>query len=62
MGDRQQSDRDFSADPPETMTREGAVRLMEQSDIAELFDQAAMERFGRWISAARLGIVKRRRR
>jgi hypothetical protein len=57
---RRQSDCDFSADPGRNV-RESAARLMEQSEIAELFDNAARRRFGQWISASRLALTKPRR-
>ena len=56
-----QSDRDVSADEPKG-NRECAALLMAQSDVAELFDDIARERFGRWISEARLTPPKRKRR
>ena len=43
------ADRHFSADPAGV-----AKRLLDESEIAELFDAAARERFGRVISAAAL--------
>ena len=49
-----QSDRDISADAPSRNGREWAAHLVEQSDIAELFDELARQRFGQWISEARL--------
>ena len=55
-----QSDRDVSADAPKS-SRECAARLMAQSGLAELFDDLARQRFGKWISAARLRPEKRKR-
>jgi hypothetical protein len=57
------SDRSFSADQPTGADdAESLARLMEQSEIAELFDVVARRRFGQMISAAVLEPVKRHRR
>jgi hypothetical protein len=57
------SDRNYSADTPSTIdARESLARLLEQSEIAELFDTAARRRFGQMISAAVLKPAKRHRR
>ena len=60
----QQSDRNFSADTPSNTGDggESIVRLLEQSEIAELFDEAARRRFGQFISAAVLKAVNRLQR
>ena len=56
--DAKRSDRDVSAD-----YRIGeyptAAHWMEQTEVAELFDDAARTRFGQWISSARLKQRKR---
>jgi len=57
-----QSDRDFSAHGPNPDEHETAAHLMQDSEIAELFDDAARRRFGEWISKARLRTDKGRRR
>jgi len=55
--------RNFSADTPaHTDDCESLARLLEQSEIAELFDAAARRRFGQMISAAVLKPVKRYKR
>ena len=57
---QQQSDRNFSADTQSnTDEAESLACLMEQSEIAELFDEAARRRFGQWISNAALKSAKR---
>ena len=57
---QQQSDRNFSADTQSnTDDAQSLARLMEQSEIAELFDEAARRRFGQWISNAVLKAAKR---
>jgi hypothetical protein len=57
---QQQSDRNFSADTQSnTDEAESLACLMEQSEIAELFDEAARSRFGQWISNAALKSAKR---
>jgi len=57
---QQQSDRNFSADTQSnTDDAQSLARLMEQSEIAELFDKAARRRFGQWISDAALKSAKR---
>ena len=61
--DPKQSDRDVSADDPSnTDNGQSPARLLEQSEILELYDEAARRRFGEWISAARLKSAKRHRR
>ena len=58
---QQQSDRNFSADTQRnTDNAESLARLMEQSEIVELFDEAVRRRFGQWISDAVLKSAKRR--
>ena len=57
------SDRNFSAETPSnTDDRESLARLLEQSEIAELFDAVARRRFGQMISAAVRKPAKRHRR
>ena len=57
---QQQSDRNFSADTQSnTDDAESLAGLMEQSEVAELFDEAARRRFGQWISNAALKSAKR---
>jgi hypothetical protein len=55
------SDRDVSADEPKS-SRESPALLMAQSDVAELFDGLARERFGHWISTAQLRAAKGNRK
>jgi hypothetical protein len=49
-----QSDRDFSANGRNPDEHDTAAHLMQDSEVAELFDDAARRRFGEWISKARL--------
>jgi hypothetical protein len=61
-GVHQQSDRNFSADPPgEGSDAESLARLLDQSEILEIFDAAIRLRFGKMISDAVLKGHKRRR-
>jgi hypothetical protein len=50
-------DRDVSADRPKSV-HERAALLIAQSDVAEQFDDAARERVGQRIAAARLKSAK----
>jgi hypothetical protein len=60
---QQQSDRDFSADPPSNQgDAENFAHLLGQSEIPELFDDAIRLRFGKMISAAVLQQGKRKRK
>jgi hypothetical protein len=59
---QEQSDRNFSADTPIHMEDGCLARLLEQGEIAELFDAAARRRFGQIISTAALKPAKRHRR
>lgn len=60
--DPKQSDRDVSADAPNSAGDQSLAPVLEQSEILDLFDAVARRRFGQIISAARLKPVKRRRR
>jgi hypothetical protein len=58
-----QSDRDVSADTSRNVdSLESMARLLEQSEVAGLFDAVASARFGKMISAAALKPAKRPRR
>jgi hypothetical protein len=53
--------RDLPADPPTgTGDAESLVRLLNQCEILEVFDEAIRLRFGQMISAAALKSAKRR--
>jgi hypothetical protein len=55
-----QSERDVTGDTASDMDdRQSVARLMQQSDVPELFDEAAKRRFGQWISGARTKPRKR---
>ena len=57
---QQQSDRNFSTDSPsQAGDAENLARLLDQSEIPELFDDAIRLRFGKMISAAVLKKGKR---
>jgi hypothetical protein len=55
---QQQSDRNFSADPP---SKECFARLLDESEVLEIFDDAIRARFGKMISAAVLEQRKKKR-
>ena len=60
---QEQSDRNFSADTRGNANDvESLARLLEQSEVAELFDAIARARFGKMISTAVLKSAKRHRR
>lgn len=55
------SDRSVSADPPTGVERsESSARLLDQSEIIEVFDEAIRLRFGKMITAAVLKSSKHR--
>ena len=57
---QEQSDRSFSADTRSNADDvENMARLLEQGEVAELFDSIARARFGKMISTAILNSAKR---
>ena len=60
---KEQSDRDVSTGTsPHVDSLESVARLLEQSEVAELFDAVARARFGKMVSAAAFKPTKRPRR
>lgn len=58
-----QSDRNFSADTlSNTGDGKSLARLLEQSEVLEVFDEAIRLRFGKVISTAALKPLRRHRR